>query len=868
MDSFEKARIVNEASTETVHGRRRLSRKDKDLGTASNLVSMFRALRFGTFLALVFSPFASAFVASPAIAAPPAEAHAPHAPIFIPTDASFSPENGVTSGSGTPSDPFIIEGWEIDAATGNGIEVRGTTADFVIRNVFVHSGGIGHVGILLADVDNATVEDTLVRTSIYGIVVSGRDIVVMNNTLEDNDRGIQISGDASTIEVVANHVVRGGRGISLSGSRFARVHGNVIELTQWGGVVAGGGAANSLIDGNLLLGAGTGIELGDSLLGGASDLVIESNEIIASTYGILAFSSPRVTIRNNTIHGSRSAGINYHDSTDLVIRDNSIVSADGEAVYLEGMRRVTIEANSLLLNLYGMYLYFSGDARIVGNNVLFNTYPLGLTNPFNVTWADPYPEGGNFWSDYRGSDLCRGPTQSDCSGGDGIGDTPLEANFDTIDPRPLMAPTTSVIRYSLWGDAADGWGLRPQDIRAPGPTLVAAEGTGVSVTARANDSLIHNWYIDYDNDFVIDADEPSSPAFRANAGIVWNFTADRAGTFTYKCRFHPLTMTGEIQIRLPSLGPDMPPVAAFTVTPTVGNLTTTFQVDASASSDAHDPPSALQVRWDWEGDGVFDTEWNGTKVAQHLYGEAGSFAITLEVIDTRGFTDHVSHDILVDATPPLTAISLEGTLGLDGWYRTRILVSFLAMDDAPSLPRRRYRLDGNAWQDFLNPIEVGDGAHTIDYYSIDGVGHVESTKFVTVRVDTQPPEFESSDPSGTVTSSPVFISWTASDATSGIDHFEVSVDGGPFEPLGGHASLIAGLADGAHTVQVKAVDRAGHNVTATIQFAVDTNIFSFTGPHAGAPTVALTLAALAAVFVAWWRRWRGREPPASPPPNA
>ncbi len=792
-----------------------------------------------------------------------ASSYALHPPIAIYGNAGFTPGNGVTSGTGTPSDPYILEGWEIDASTGNGIEILGTTAHFVIRNVSVHSGGIGHIGIVLSDVENGTVENALVRTSIVGIAVSGRDIVVRNNTVEDNDWGIQISGDARTVEVFANHVVRGGRGIVLAGSRFARVHGNMVERTQWGALFAFGGAANSTIDGNLVLRAGVGVELGDVLLGAASDLVIERNEIIQGGYGILAFSSPRMTIRNNTIHGS-GTGINYHDSTDLVIRDNSIAYSNGEAVYLEGIQRFTLEANSFLSNLFGTYLYLSGDARIVGNNFLFNRYPFGLTNPFNVSWADPYPEGGNFWSEYRGADVCRGPTQSDCSGGDGIGDTPFTANLATTDPRPLMTPTLAAIRYPLWGSAGDGWGLHPDDTSTPGPTLLAAAGTWMSVTLRGNDTLVHSWFVDYDNDSLRDSAEPSSPDFQGPGPVTFDFFVDRIGNYTYRCRFHPFTMAGVLEIRPSSLGPDMPPVPAFIVTPSTGNRTTTFLVDATATSDAHDPAFALQVRWDWEGDGVFDTEWNATRVAQHVYGEGGVFAITLEVVDTSRFTARASHLVTVDVDPPLTTIDLGGILGSNGWHRSRVIVSFLATDDASGVTSTQYRLDGDGWQEVLGPIDVGDGVHVIDYFSIDAVGNMEPTQTLSFRVDANPPAFESFGPSGTVTRSSVVVSWSASDSTSGIDRYEVSVDGGPFESLGTLTNLTEVFADGAHTIHVKAIDRAGHNATVGISFAVDTNVFSFTGPYSGAPTLALVAAVLIAVLAVWWR-WRKRRGPSVPP---
>jgi len=59
----------------------------------------------------------------------------PHTPILIVGNADFTPANGVSSGTGTPSDPYVIEGWDINASTAVGIDVRNTNTPFVIRDV-------------------------------------------------------------------------------------------------------------------------------------------------------------------------------------------------------------------------------------------------------------------------------------------------------------------------------------------------------------------------------------------------------------------------------------------------------------------------------------------------------------------------------------------------------------------------------------------------------------------------------------------------------------------------------------------------------------------------------------------------------------
>ncbi len=80
------------------------------------------------------------------------------------------------------------------------------------------------------------------------------------------------------------------------------------------------------------------------------------------------------------------------------------------------------------------------------------------------------------------------------------------------------------------------------------------------------------------------------------------------------------------------------PVANFTVDPENGTTSTVFSFDASGSNDAETPVEDLDVRWDWESDGTWDTDYSTTKTANHQYSSAGIYVITLEVMDGGGLT--------------------------------------------------------------------------------------------------------------------------------------------------------------------------------------------------------------------------------------
>src|SRR5947208_2721836 len=93
------------------------------------------------------------------------------------------------------------------------------------------------------------------------------------------------------------------------------------------------------------------------------------------------------------------------------------------------------------------------------------------------------------------------------------------------------------------------------------------------------------------------------------------------------------------------------PRASLTWTPTSGDTATVFTFTAQVSDD-HDQPSAIQVRWDWNGDGTWDTSWSTTKTATHTFGSAGDYTVVVRAIDSGGLTTSKSRLVSVTAVPP------------------------------------------------------------------------------------------------------------------------------------------------------------------------------------------------------------------------
>ena len=104
-----------------------------------------------------------------------------HGPIDINGDAGFNTTNGVVSGNGTSVDPYLIEGWSIDASAGNAVTISNTDKHFVLRDITLHGDDARGELIRLQEVKNASLEyvdSSCHETKIY---ISGCDGISITN---------------------------------------------------------------------------------------------------------------------------------------------------------------------------------------------------------------------------------------------------------------------------------------------------------------------------------------------------------------------------------------------------------------------------------------------------------------------------------------------------------------------------------------------------------------------------------------------------------------------------------------------------------------------------------------------------------------
>jgi parallel beta-helix repeat protein len=322
--------------------------------------------------------------------------------ILIDGNAGFTSTNGVTSGSGTAVDPYVIEGWDIDASTANGIEVRNTSVHFIIRNCYVHGGG--NRGIWLFNVKNGEIDNNIFEnnsSSIYLDYYSDNNLV-SNNIVGNSEYGVWIYRSDSNI--ISNNVTRNTNyGILL----YANSSYNFIS--------------NNTVDNNV-----HGINLSES-----DNNLIENNTCENNEVAIFLHYSNNNFVLSNDLKNNGS-GIYLAWSDNNLVSNNVVDNSHHGAVYTLAIP----PAGS------GVYIYYS-DNNLIFRNDFINNATQAYDNSSNH-WDNGYPSGGNYWSDYAGADNYRGEKQ-DKPGSDNIGDTSYSILGGTNRDRySLMSPIAEV----------------------------------------------------------------------------------------------------------------------------------------------------------------------------------------------------------------------------------------------------------------------------------------------------------------------------------------------------------------------------------------------------------------------------------------
>lgn len=163
-----------------------------------------------------------------------------------------------------------------------------------------------------------------------------------------------------------------------------------------------------------------------------------------------------------------------------------------------------------------------------------------------------------------------------------------------------------------------------------------------------------------------------------------------------------------------------------------------------------------------------------------------------------------------DTSPPVTIISVSGTVRDNGWYISDVEVTLAASDDDSGVASTEFSFDATTWNTYGAPLIItNEGTITIYYRSTDNVGNVEETKSETISIDKTPPDMIVDNPAAYgLYEMGMTLDFSAYDSHSGLSQLWgtlTDADDGSQSISTGYEPYV-----GVYTLVVKATDGAGN----------------------------------------------------------
>jgi thermitase len=431
---------------------------------------------------------------------------------------------------------ITLKGESCETTVINGTQNVGTLYALYVDNIYISQFTIqnGKYGIYFSQSSNIKIYENIITANskdgihlslcsnidIYGNIITVNDrygiylhdplnINIVRNTISANgDDGILSQPWSSNITVYANNIIANvWYGVHLVGSNNANIYGNNITANRGNAIMFWG--SNTTIHENNITNNGLGIEFRSS-----TNITVYRNNVVGN--GIWAGASSNSRIYENTIMNNRFDGIQIEDSDNIAAYRNNITGNWRDGIAIWWSLNINITGNNIIGNGVGIEHVGSSNSIIYGNNIIGSIWEGFLlrressnntiyhnnfiNNAVQVDivestslWDDGYPSGGNYWSDYTGADVKKGPNQDE-PGSDGIGDTPYLIDENDRDRYPLMNPygSPSPTTYTLTITATVGGTTDP----VPG-TYSYIANSSVQVTAIPDVNYVFDhWELD------------------------------------------------------------------------------------------------------------------------------------------------------------------------------------------------------------------------------------------------------------------------------------------------------------------------------------------------------------------------------------
>ncbi|MBS3816233.1 MAG: right-handed parallel beta-helix repeat-containing protein [Candidatus Thermoplasmatota archaeon] len=617
------------------------------------------------------------------------------------------------------------------------------------------------------------------------------------------------------------------------------------------------------------------------LLGFSEENRIVENTVSQQVYSVTLRYSHRNILKGNSLINNTISFYLYR-SRENAITENFLSENDWPGVFLSSSNNNLVSGNNISDNhVYGIYITRSQENTIYHNE--FNNEGI-LDSDLEAQAYDNKDNEwnkdgeGNHWSDYKD----RYPESSEVedeniwnrsyeiSGGGNKDEYPLK-NRDAVDdlsvhilnPKNqsvMFSPEVTIewaskggegeMDYSIrvngddWTDLGDSTSYTLEGLEDGGHTveISAEDGAGNEISDRVDFDVNLGVYVE------MNSPEDGSVKRKHYVSIDWEAKNhaysevrldgpgseegdwDDVGDKT-EHRFEDLE-DGEYEVKVRTVDEK-----GNTATDSVNFSVKTVDIELISPDDGEViSRNHLTVKWTSENAEyheirVCEGRWEnvGNSRGYELSSlENGEYTVEVRAWDESGRykTDSVSFTIN-STSPPLKITSpKEGSI----FNTDEVLVEWEAepIEEGIGIDRSEIKTDDGTWTQLGTSTEytikdLEDGGHTVVVRVTDESGNLARSN-VTFVVDTTPPEITINSPESgdELDSKFITVEWEGKDETSGIEYYQIRVNGGDWELVGPNENYtFAGLATGEHTVEVRGWDRAGNNEIEKVTFEIE-----------------------------------------------
>jgi hypothetical protein len=204
----------------------------------------------------------------------------------------------------------------------------------------------------------------------------------------------------------------------------------------------------------------------------------------------------------------------------------------------------------------------------------------------------------------------------------------------------------------------------------------------------------------------------------------------------------------------------------------------------------------------------------------------GTWIVNAMISNVNGTVSY-SWTWIVSPVPPITTIDPPN--GQNGWYKTNTI--YLNATDPDEIRFTNYSVDGGTMKSntgsgtsYKTPVNISNGIHSIEYYSVSNYNGIESNKIQTVYIDNTSPQIIIYSPvNGSIyrVNQKLIANWSVSDNTSGI---ATAIGTYP------NGTIINTKNVGTKIFSVSATDNAGNNVTKNVTYYIQHKFNGYNNP--------------------------------------